>query len=107
MKRIIHKQTLKLQYREGFGAWTYHLVIPGTSSIKGTWGRMKVIGKIDDVLIKGIHLAPRKNKDKIISINQHIRNALKKTSGDEVVVTLFLLDWLDGIKEIEELLSSL
>ena len=107
MKKLLDKQKLILKYKEGFGAWTYHLVIPGTKSIKGSWGSMKVIGKIDDYIIKNLNLAPRKDEDKIISINKDIRKAIQKDAGDEVIVSLFLLDWSDDEKDIEHIYKSL
>lgn len=74
MIKIIDNQKLELQYKKGFGAWTYH------------------IGTIDDFEIKNINLAPRKNEDKIISINHEIRDAIGKSGGDMVMVTLYLHD---------------
>lgn len=38
MIKIIDNQKLELQYKEGFGAWTYHIRIPGTANIEGRWG---------------------------------------------------------------------
>ena len=92
MKKIIEDQILELQYKKGFGAWTYHLRIPNTAGIEGRWGFLKVSGTIDGYEIKNINLAPRKNEDKIISINKEIRDALGKGGGDPVRVTLYLHD---------------
>lgn len=69
MIKIIDNQKLELHYKEGFGSWTYHLKFPGTADIKGRWGHLKVSGTIDDFEVKNIYLAPRKDEDKIISIN--------------------------------------
>ena len=102
MKKIIEDQILELQYKKGFGAWTYHLRIPNTAGIEGRWGFLKVSGTIDGYEIKtaerkafgleNINLAPRKNEDKIISINKEIRDAIGKGGGDPVSVTLYLHD---------------
>ena len=92
MIRILENQELELQYKRGFGAWTYHLRIPGTADIEGKWGFLKVSGTIDDYEIKSMNLAPRKNEDKLISINKKIRDAIGKSNGDLVMVTLFLHD---------------
>lgn len=92
MIKIIDNQELKLEYKKGFGAWTYHLRITGTANIEGKWGFLKVSGTIDGYEIKSINLAPRKNEDKIISINKKIRDAIGKSGGDTVNVTLFLHD---------------
>ena len=89
MIKIVDNQELKLEYKRGFGAWTYHLRIPGTADIEGKWGFLKVSGTIDDYEVKSINLAPRKNEDKIISINRKIRDAIGKSGGDTVNVTLF------------------
>ncbi len=70
--RIADELQLKLQYKRGFGAWTYHLRIPDTMDIDG------------------LNLAPRKNEDKILSINKEVRDAIKKGAGDTVTVTLDL-----------------
>lgn len=96
MKRmLIENQVLQLQYKRGYGAWTYHLVIPNTADIPGKWGYLKVSGLIDDYELEEMNLAPRKNRDKIISINKDIRNAIGKGAGDTVTVTLYLHseDW--------------
>ena len=90
MKKIVDNQELELIYKSGNGAWTYHLVIPNTADIDETWGSLKVSGLIDDYELKEMNLAPRKEEDKIISINQEIRNAIGKTGGDKVTVTLYL-----------------
>ena len=90
MKKIVDKQKLELIYKSGNGAWTYHLVIPNTADIDGTWGSLKVSGLIDDYELKEMNLAPRKNEDKMISINEEIRKATGKTGGDKVTVTLYL-----------------
>ena len=46
MIKIVDNQELKLEYKKGFGAWTYHLRIPGTADIEGKWGFLKVSGTI-------------------------------------------------------------
>ena len=107
MKKILDHQQLILKYQPGFGSWTYHIVVPETADIKGTWGSLKVIGKIDDYIINEHNLAPRKNEDKIISINKEIRKQINKSGGDLVVVTLYLLEWFDTPEEVEEILSIL
>ncbi len=107
MKKLLDHQKLTLKYQPGFGSWTYHLVIPGTASIKGTWGSLRVIGKIDDFILHEHNLAPRKSEDKIISINKEIRTAVNKSGGDLVDVTLYLLEWFDTTEDIHETLSML
>ena len=92
MIKIVDNQELKLEYKRGFGAWTYHLRIPETADIEGKWGFLKVSGTIHGYEVKSINLAPRKNEDKIISINRKIREAIGKSGGDTVNVTLFLHD---------------
>lgn len=90
-KRILLKnKVLSLQYVPGFGAWTYHLRIPGTADLSNKWGLLKVSGTIDGHKIENINLAPRKGEDKLISINKSIRDAIGKTGGDKVKVTLYL-----------------
>lgn len=74
------------------GAWTYHLRIPGTKNLDNRWGFLKVSGTIDGHPIKKINLAPRKGEDKLISINKSIRDAIGKSGGDRVTVTLYLHD---------------
>ena len=91
-KKLITNQLLTLNYLPGFGAWTYHLRIPGTRDLDGRWGYLKVSGTMDGHEIKGINLAPRKGEDKLISINKSIRDAIGKTGGDTVKVTLYLHD---------------
>ncbi len=90
MIKIIENEILELHYKKGFGAWTYHLKLPRTANIKGKWGELKVSGTIDNFEVKNINLAPRKDEDKIISINKEIREAIGKSGGDMVNVTLYL-----------------
>lgn len=69
-------------------------------------GVLKVSGTIDDYEIKNINLAPRKNEDKIISINKKIRDSIGKSGGDMVTVTLYLHDQIGGyIEHFEEYAS--
>lgn len=56
MKELIYNQELELQYK---------------------WGLLKVSGTIDGYEIKNINLAPRKEEDRMISINKRIRDAIK------------------------------
>lgn len=89
MKELIENKKLILQYIPGKGAWTYHLVIPGTRDIRGRWGFMKVSGTIDGYEFKDLNLAPVIGKDKRISVNGEIRKAIGKKGGDEVTVTMY------------------
>lgn len=92
MIKLLENRTLTIEYVPGLGAWTYHLRIPGTKEINGRWGYMKVSGTIDGYEIKNLNLAPRKGEDKLISINKTIRDAIGKSGGDKVKVTLYLHD---------------
>lgn len=89
MKELIKNKKLILQYVPGKGAWTYHLVLPGTKDIKGKWGFIKVSGTIDGYEIKDLNLAPITGADKRISVNKEIREAIGKGGGDEVIVTMY------------------
>jgi hypothetical protein len=87
---LVIKEQLILQYEAGKGAWTYHIIIPGTADIKGKWGALKVTGTIDGYELPEMNLAPRGEQDKIISVNQEIRDSIGKSGGDTVLVTLNL-----------------
>jgi|TARA_R100000963_G_C4636847_1_gene100828 hypothetical protein len=102
MRKIADNQELELVYKKGNGAWTYHIVIPNTADIDGTWGSLKVSGLIDDYELEEMNLAPRKEEDKMISINEEIRKAIGKTGGDKVTVSLYLHthDRIDNNSEI-------
>ena len=89
MKTILKNEKLILRHEPGKGAWTYHLVIPGTKDIRGSWGEMKVSGTIDGYEFKDLNLAPVTDADKMISVNGTIRKAINKGGGDEVVVTMY------------------
>ena len=89
MKTILKNEKLILRHEPGKGAWTYHLVIPGTKDIRGSWGEIKVSGTIDGYEFKELNLAPVTNADKMISVNGTIRKAINKGGGDEVVVTMY------------------
>ncbi|MCF2487714.1 DUF1905 domain-containing protein [Dyadobacter sp. CY347] len=58
MKTLLKSEKLILRHQPGKGAWTYHLGIPGTKDIRGSWGKMKVSGTIDGYEFKDINLAP-------------------------------------------------
>lgn len=105
MKKIIENTPLELTYERGKGAWTYHIVIPNTAKIKGKWGTLKVSGHIDDYPLEEINLAPRKDQDKMISINKNIREAIGKGGGDQVRLTLYLLTQ-DKLNDASEILNS-
>jgi len=89
MKTILKNERLILRHESGKGAWTYHLVIPGTKDIRGSWGEIKVSGTIDGYEFKDLNLAPVTNADKMISVNGTIRKAINKGGGDEVIVTIY------------------
>lgn len=92
MHIIIENELLELQYIPGNGAWTYQLIVPNTQDIKGKWGDLKVSGTIDGYAIQHKNLGPVKNGDKKLAINSEIREAIQKTGGDKVLVTLYLED---------------
>lgn len=71
MKYIVKDQEVVLQHWPGKGAWTYHLVIPNSRDLLGTWGHIKVSGTIDDYAVQERNLAPRKNEDKMLSQCPH------------------------------------
>lgn len=104
MKELLKNKKLTIQHEPGKGAWTYHLVIPGTKDIRGRWGFMKVSGTIDGYEFKDLNLAPLKNQDKRISINGTIRKAINKGGGDEVTVSMIKTsdDRLTGEEEIKD-----
>lgn len=89
MDYIVKDQELVIQHWPGKGAWTYHLIIPNSRDIPGTWGHIKVSGTIDDYAFQSRNLAPRKNQDKLLSVNATIRQQLGKQAGEAVRVTLY------------------
>lgn len=101
MEYLVKDEILELKYEHGKGAWTYHIQIPNTKHIVGKWGSMKVAGTIDNYKIESINLAKLGNQDKLISINDKIRKAINKSSGDKVRVTLYLLTSKQQITEKE------
>lgn len=99
LEYLVKEEQLTLKYEHGKGAWTYHIQIPNTKHITGKWGSLKVSGSIDQYKIDGINLFSIKGQDKMISINQKIRNAINKSGGDLVTVTLYLLNQKELITE--------
>jgi len=89
MKELVKDKMLILRHEPGKGAWTYHLVIPGTEHIAGSWGKIKVSGTIDGYEFKNRNLAPVTDGDKMMSVNGTIRKAINKVGGDEVLVTMY------------------
>jgi citrate lyase gamma subunit len=89
MDYIVKDQELAIQYWPGKGAWTYHLVIPNSRAIPGTWGHIKASGTMDGHAFQSRNLAPRKNQDKLLSVNATLRQQLGKQAGDTVRVTLY------------------
>ncbi|WP_217633894.1 DUF1905 domain-containing protein [Hymenobacter psychrophilus] len=80
MSYIVRDQELVLQHWPGKGAWTYHLIIPNSRDIPGTWGHIKVSGTIDDYTVESRNLASRKNQDKMLSVNAAIRQHSRRAS---------------------------
>lgn len=103
MEYLVKDEKLELKYQPGKGAWTYHIQIPNTKHIVGKWGSMKVAGTIDNYQIESINLAKLGDEDKLISINARIRQAINKSGGDTVTVTLYLLTSKEQITEKEVL----
>jgi hypothetical protein len=104
MDYLVKDHKLELKYEPNKGAWTYHIQIPNTKHIIGKWGSLKVSGFIDDYKIESINLFTISGQDKLISVNHKIRNEIKKSGGDTVNVTLYLLTSKEQItkKEIIE-----
>lgn len=101
MNYLVKDQKLELKYEPNKGAWTYHIQIPNTKHIIGKWGSLKVSGFIDDYKIESINLFTISGQDKLISVNQKIRKEIKKSGGDTVDVTLYLLTSKEQITEKE------
>lgn len=101
MDYLVKNQRLELKYEPNKGAWTYHIQIPNTKHIVGKWGSLKVSGFIDDYKIESINLFTITGQDKLISVNDRIRKAIKKSGGNKVNVTLFLLASKEQISEKE------
>jgi hypothetical protein len=99
MNYIIKDKKIVLKYTPGEGSWAYHIQIPNTKDIKGTWGKIKVSGYIDNYKLECKNLAPIKGQDKILPVNDTIRKAINKTGGDFVTVTLYLLNTKETINE--------
>ena len=101
MDYLVKDQKLELKYEPNKGAWTYHIQIPNTKHIIGKWGSLKVSGFIDDYKIESINLFTISGQDKLISVNHKIRKEIKKSGGDTVNVTLYLLTTKEQITEKE------
>ena len=99
MEYLVKDEKLKLKYQSGKGAWTYHIQIPNTKHLIGKWGYLKVSGFIDDYKLEAKNLFTITGQDKLISINEKIRNAINKGGGDTVNVTLYLLDLKEQVTE--------
>ncbi|WP_281347537.1 DUF1905 domain-containing protein [Fundicoccus ignavus] len=64
--------------------------IPATKFSPGKWGEMKVFRYIDSYKLDNHNLAPITGEDEMVSMNQRIRDCIKKSTGDTVTVTLYL-----------------
>lgn len=91
MEYLVKDKKVKLKYEPGKGAWTYHIQIPNTKHLVGKWGSLKVSGFIDNYKIESKNIFTIKGQDKLLSVNETIRNAINKSGGDFVTVTLYLL----------------
>ncbi len=105
MDYLIKDSQLELKYEPGKGAWTYHIEIPNTKHIIGKWGFLKVSGSIDGYKLEAKNLFTIKGKEKLLSINQTIREAINKSGGDMVTVTLHLLTSNERVTEAQILES--
>lgn len=91
MEYLVKDKKVKLKYEPGKGAWTYHIQIPNTKHLVGKWGSLKVSGFIDNYKIESKNIFTIKGQDKLLSVNETIRNAINKSGGDFVTITLYLL----------------
>ena len=91
MNYLVKDKQLPIHYNPGKGAWTYSIIIPDTKDLKGKWGDLKVSGSIDNYKFECKNIAPTKGYDKLLSINSEIRQAIGKSGGDIVTVTLYLI----------------
>jgi hypothetical protein len=78
MNYLVKDKQLPIHYNPGKGAWTYSIIIPDTKDLKGKWGDLKVSGSIDDYKFECKNIAPKKGYDKILSINNEIRQSIEK-----------------------------
>jgi Domain of unknown function (DUF1905) len=101
MDYLIKDGQLELKYQSGKGAWTYHIEIPNTQHIIGRWGFLKASGTIDGYKIEAKNLFTINGKNKLLSVNQTIREAINKKGGDTVTVTLYLLGANERITEAQ------
>ncbi len=91
MEYIVKEEPVVLQHVPGKGAWTYHIIIPNSQEIRWKRWDMRVAWTIDGYPLINRQLAPLKNQDKMLSINQTVRKAINKQWGDIVIITLYLL----------------
>lgn len=105
MEYLVKDQELELRYEPGNGAFTYHILLPNTSHIKGRWGFLKASGTIDEYLIRSKNLFTISGRDKMMAVNAEIRKTLHKTAGDRLRVTLWLDQPKDQVKEEQILIS--
>jgi Domain of unknown function (DUF1905) len=101
MDYLIKDGQLELKHEPGKGAWTYHIEIPNTKHIIGKWGFLKASGSIDGYKIEAKNLFTINGKNKLLSINQTIREAINKSGGDMVTVTLYLLGATERVTEAQ------
>lgn len=99
MEYLLKDEKLELIYEPGKGAWTYHIQLPNTKHIIGKWGFLKVSGTIDDYKLEAKNLFTITGQNKLLSINAEIRKALKKSGGDTVTVTLYLVSPKEEVTE--------
>jgi hypothetical protein len=105
MDYLVKDEKLVLMYAPGKGAWTYHIQIPNTRHIKGKWGSLKVAGFIDKYKLESKNLFTISGQDKLIAVNEEIRKAIGKSGGDQVTVTLYLLN-KHSIPATEDILQA-
>jgi Domain of unknown function (DUF1905) len=101
MDYLIKDGQLELKYQPGKGAWTYHIEIPNTQHIIGRWGFLKASGTIDGYKIEAKNLFTINGRNKLLSVNQTIREAINKSGGDMVTVTLYLLGANERVTEAQ------
>jgi hypothetical protein len=101
MDYLIKDGQLELKHEPGKGAWTYHIEIPNTKHIIGKWGFLKASGSIDGYKIEAKNLFTINGKNKLLSVNQTIREAISKSGGDMVTVTLYLLGAQERVTEAQ------
>jgi Domain of unknown function (DUF1905)/Bacteriocin-protection, YdeI or OmpD-Associated len=103
---LIVNRTYKIERFDGKGGWHYVLLDEDLTAYKTNFGWIKIKGKVDDVAINALKLAPYGKGKSMFVLNAELRKKTKKGQGDTIHLELYIDESVAEVpNDIVEVLS--